>query len=79
MAEYCSRCSPFENEFDINLFRIALNLKKGYSETFLCEGCSNRGIYKDDTGRLYLAKSVEGEIVLKSINIEELLNTNDND
>ena len=73
MAEYCSQCSPFENEFDFDLFKIALELKRGHSTNFLCEGCNNRGIYKDETGRVYLAKLAKNEIELQPINIEELI------
>ena len=73
MAEYCSQCSPFENEFDIDLFKTALKLKNGNSESFICEGCNNRAVYKDETGKVYLAKLVKGEIELQPVNIEELL------
>jgi hypothetical protein len=73
MAEYCSQCSSYKNNFDYDLFKIALGLKNGYSEGFFCEGCSNRGIYKDETGKLFIAKLVKGEIELQAVNIEELI------
>lgn len=58
MAEYCSQCSPFKNHFDIDLFQIALKLNRGYSRGFICEGCSNRAIYKDEQGLVYLVKYI---------------------
>ena len=73
MPEYCSQCSPFKNRFDIDLFKIALKLKKGHSASFLCEGCENRAVYKDDKGLLYLAKVINGETELVDILIEDLI------
>jgi hypothetical protein len=73
MAEYCSQCSPFNNEFDIDLFNIALNLEKGHSESFICEGCYNRGIYKDENGNLFLAKQEQIEIKLHPVKVEDLM------
>lgn len=77
MAEYCSMCSPFKEMggYDYDLAKIALDLEKGRSESFLCEGCENRGVYKDEDGRLYLAKYIEAndQIELKEVNIEELM------
>ncbi len=74
MSEYCSQCSPFkeEGEYDIDLFEIALNLEQGRSESFICEGCNNRGVYKDEKGNLFLAKNENGETKLINVLIEEL-------
>lgn len=71
MAEFCSQCSPFE-VFDFDLQRMALDLKKGHSVNFLCEGCNNRAIYKDEEGRLYLAKNEKGKTKLNPVNFDEL-------
>ena len=76
MSEYCSQCSPFKNSYDIDLFKIALKLKKEYSTSFLCEGCENRAVYKDDKGLLYLAKVVNGETELIEVTLEDLMPTN---
>lgn len=73
MAEFCSQCSPFNGAFDINLFKIATSLKNGYSQNFLCEGCNNRAVYKDEDGALYLAKAYGKEIKLESVKIEDLM------
>ena len=73
MAEYCSQCSPFKNEFDINLLRIAMKLKNGRSINFVCEGCNNRAVYKDETGNLFLAKKERDEIKLHPVKIEDLM------
>ncbi len=35
MAEYCSQCSSVENEFDIDLFRIAIKVKKTKTGDYL--------------------------------------------
>ncbi len=72
MAEYCSHCSPFENKYDFDLIKIALHLKKGHSKNFLCEGCNNRAVYKDEEGNLYLAKLEEKEIKLHPVKLEDL-------
>lgn len=75
MSEYCSQCSPFKEmgEWDIDLFLIALVLKEGRSESFLCEGCNNRSLYKDEDGIFYLGKLINGEIKLFEVKIEELM------
>jgi len=73
MSDFCTNCTPFTGEADIDLFLLALNLQPGYSRTFICEGCSNRGVYKDVTGRLYLAKQLDRDITLHSVAIEELM------
>lgn len=73
MSEYCSQCSPFKPHFDINLVEIALELEKGESEYFICEGCENRGIFKDLEGRLFLKKDNNGDISFLDVNIEQLL------
>ncbi len=56
MSDYCSQCTPYEKA-DYNLVKMALELKRGYSFSLLCEGCNNRAIYKDETGRLYLYRA----------------------
>ena len=73
MSEYCNKCSPFKNRHDIDLVKIALKLKNGHSTNFLCEGCDNRAIYKDELGKLYLAKTTKDEITLEETTIEELM------
>lgn len=74
MAEYCSQCSPFkaQGKFDINLFKIALKFNRGNSTSFICEGCNNKGIYKDEQGLIYLVKEESNELKFTLINIEEL-------
>lgn len=75
MAEYCSQCSPFKlnGEWDIDLLQIALKLEPGRSESFLCEGCNNRAVYKDEKGLLYLGKQEGKEINLHPVAVEELM------
>ena len=75
MSEYCSQCTPFKNRFDIDLLKIALKLDNGRSVSFLCEGCNNRAVYRDDIGLLYLAKAVNGEIELVEVTVEGLMIT----
>jgi hypothetical protein len=54
MSEYCSKCSPFENDYDIDLAEIALKLDDERSVNIFCEGyCKIRAIYKDEKGNLY--------------------------
>ena len=63
MSEYCSKCSPFENDYDIDLAEIALKLDNERSVNIFCEGyCKIRAIYKDEKGNLYLAREVNGDI-----------------
>jgi len=57
----------------IDLFKIVLSLQNGRSISFICEGCNNRAIYKDDNGNLYLAKYVNNEISLFTVAISELV------
>jgi hypothetical protein len=73
MAEYNSQCSPFEGKCDFDLFKISLHLKRGHSVNFLCEGCNNRAVYKDEEGKLYLAKEVGKDIELFPVRVEELM------
>ena len=55
MAEFCSKCcSKYGMKDDLDLAQIAYKLKRGYSKTFICEGCTVRGIYKDETGKTYV-------------------------
>ena len=74
MSEYCSQCAPSLDmqDYDIDLIKLALKVKRGYSINFLCEGCNNRAIYKDETGLLYLGKLENKEIKLYPVKIEEL-------
>jgi len=76
MSEYCSQCSPFKSEqdWDIDLFEIALNLDNGHSENFICEGCNNRAIYKDEAGKIYLAKQKSNELEFAEVKLEDLMN-----
>ena len=73
MAEYCSQCCPFEKSFDIDLFQIALKLKRGYSTSFICEGCNNKAIYKDEQGLIYLVKFEHNDYKYYPVNIEDLI------
>jgi hypothetical protein len=73
VAEFCSLCSPFENQFDIDLVYIALHLERGHSESFICEGCFVRAIYKDENGNIYLGKLEQKEIKLHPVKIEDLI------
>ncbi len=66
MAEYCSQCSPF-GEADYNLTKMAIQLKRGHSFNFLCEGCSNKAIYKDNEGQLWVYQIQQGSSELKPI------------
>ena len=61
MAEFCSQCEP---ESDNDLMQMALELEVGHSINFFCEGCNTRGIYKDESGNLFLANQGEKEIKL---------------
>lgn len=70
MADFCSKCE--EKYFDINLTEMALEVKRGYSFNFLCEGCDRCCVYKDEEGRLYIGHEVDGEIDLREVSIEEL-------
>lgn len=75
MAEFCSQCSPFEDggAFEFDLVEIALGLKEGWSVSFLCEGCRNRAVYKDETGQLFLERiQADGTIEMVEVTIDEL-------
>ncbi len=74
MAENCSKYN-ITGDYDIDLHKLALIVKivkEGHSINFLCSWCDNRAIYKDEEGRLYLAKSEKGKIKLHPINFGEL-------
>lgn len=61
MSEYCSKCChTYGMKEDYDLPPIAYKLKKGYSETFICEGCNVRGVGKDEEGKTYVYY-LEGE------------------
>ncbi len=70
MADFCSICEP--DFFDINLTEIALELDPGRSESFICEGCNLRAVFKNESNALYLGRLVDGELVLEPIHIEDL-------
>ncbi|MEM9894802.1 MAG: hypothetical protein AAF789_00415 [Bacteroidota bacterium] len=74
MAELCSHCSQFGEDYPYNfdLISIDLRLKPGYSQIFLCEGCEIRGVYKDNVGLIYLAEKVGKEVELEKVKIEKL-------
>jgi len=55
MAEYCSQCN-ITGDLDIDLHKLALEVEEGHSFNFLCEGCDNRAIYKDEDEKLYLLR-----------------------
>lgn len=71
MSEFCLREL---SGYDYDAAKIALNLKKGRSGSFLYEGCGNRGVYQDQTGRLFLAKeeAIGVPVRLKEVRLEEL-------
>ncbi len=72
MAEFCSQCTPLDT-VDYNLFNIALNLDRGHSRSFVCEGCDNRAVYKDEEGRLWIAhENGKGDLDWKPVTIDEL-------
>ena len=74
-TENDKECSSVKNriECDIDLFKIALNLKTRRSESFICKGCNIRAVYKDVNGCLFVARQ-EGKIIkLYSVNIEDLM------
>jgi hypothetical protein len=76
MASFCSQCcSNYGMEADIDLFKIALSLENGRSVSFICEGCPNRALYKDDTGLIYLAQedSFTRKVELTLVRAHELL------
>ena len=74
MSEYCSKCSSFENDYDIDLAEIALKLDDERSVNIFCEGyCKIRAIYKEEKGNLYLEREVNGDVNLEPTTIEELL------
>jgi hypothetical protein len=74
MAEYCSQCTPFKKRrmYDIDLFAIARELERGYSTSFLCEGCNNRALYKDEQGLLYLVKAEDDDLKFYTELLENL-------
>jgi hypothetical protein len=74
MAEYCSDCAPFDG-YDINLFKMALKLKRGYEERILCEGCYIRAIRKDEDGNLFLIRLEEGVTTEEAVTQESLIYT----
>jgi len=72
MAEYCSQCSPYKAEHDHDLLALALALTPGHTSSFLCEGCANRAIYRDEEDRIYLAKLVGEELKWTEVNLVEI-------
>lgn|GEM_PF-1296490 len=72
MAEYCSQCSPYKAEHDHDLLALALQLPAGHSTSFLCEGCANRAIYRDEEDRIYLAKQLGEELKCTEVNLVEI-------
>lgn len=46
---------------------MAIKLRKGHSYDFLCEGCSNRALYKDDEGQLWIYQAQDGTNELKPV------------
>lgn len=72
MAEFCSQCSPFE-EYDIDLKKMALTLRKGYSQSFLCEGCSNRALWRDENGQLSLIRITNGKEETLEVSLDDLI------
>ena len=65
---------PFKSlgEYDFDLFKMAIKVKRCRSISFICEGCNNRAFYKDEKGILYLVKKGNGEMVFYPVNIDEL-------
>ncbi|HBF20136.1 MAG: hypothetical protein CMI36_04565 [Owenweeksia sp.] len=60
MKNHCSQCNP-SGMAQFNLTKLALGLERGHSYSFVCEGCDNSAIYKDESGFLWLAKSINSE------------------
>ena len=80
MAEFCNFCNEkYGLGVDIDLVDIANSLKKGRSYNFLCEGCTRRTVYKDETGVVYEGVLKDGEITLQIVDwlkLKELDNKN---
>ncbi len=75
MTDYCSQCcSNFGIKTDIDLFMIALKLKPGRNQSFICEGCNNRAILKDRNGKIFLGKIIDEKLYLYEVPIESLMN-----
>ena len=74
MAEYCSLCfkEDVSTGYDYNLYKIANKLEKGYSTSFLCEGCSRRAIYRDEEGLYYIAIDNGKEFEWQDIELKDL-------
>ena len=73
MSEFCSSCQEDPNTgYDFDLYQMAKKLKKGYTYSFLCEGCYRRGLYRDDEGNLELGIKIGDEVSWKRIELEEL-------
>ena len=74
MSEFCSSCYEEDIHFgyDIDLYKAARSLKKGYSFSFLCEGCNRRAVYRDEEGLFYMVRVVNEEFVYENIQLEEL-------
>jgi hypothetical protein len=73
-SEFCSICTPFQDIFDYDLYKIALDLMKDHVGTFICEGCNVRGIYKDPSGSLFLGRMIHGKVEEFPVHLEDLLN-----
>jgi len=56
----------------IDLLEIALHLDNGRSKNIFCHSCDIRAVYKDESGRIYLAKMIDEEIQIRLVRIEEL-------
>jgi hypothetical protein len=65
---------PFKSlgEYDFDLFKMAIKVKRCRSISFICEGCNNRAVYKDENGNLHLVKKENGEMVFYPVNLEDL-------
>jgi len=61
--------------YDIDLYRIACRLKRGYMSSFLCEGCNRRAISKEEDGTYQIAHVINGEYHWEQLNLDVLKTT----
>lgn len=73
MAAFCSKCSPFDDQYDIDLLKIALSLEPGHSANIVCEGCNICMVYKDRSGNIFLGRGLNGTVQMHPVRIEELM------
>ena len=65
MAEFCSLGHEREPDLfppEIDVRGIAANLKPGFGQNVICEGCALVAITKDESGTVFLGYYDRGEI-----------------